>query len=86
MPRPLDSSKTGTYNNCSRNVGFVKISKDMKTFLSDGPEEKGGFFTFGGQWSELSNKGVRWLTKLTGSDNASRVKCVQVKDKIIVFF
>lgn len=38
LPRPLDSSKTGTYNNCSRNVGFVKISKDMKTFLSDGPE------------------------------------------------
>jgi hypothetical protein len=40
LPNPLNSSKTGNYVNCSRNIGFVKVAKEVKQenfFLSNGP-------------------------------------------------
>lgn len=83
----MNSSKVGDYNNSPRNIGFVKTSKNLKEpVISDGPEEKGGFFTFGGQWQELTNKGIKWLTKLAEGQNASRVKAVGFKNKIFILF
>ena len=54
----LDNSKTGELLNTPRNIGFTKISKDLKTRLSEGPVEKGGFYTFDGFWQDLENEGI----------------------------
>jgi len=51
---PLDSSYACEYVGTARNIGFVKLSKDMDAILSSGAsgdEENGGFYTFGGEWS-----------------------------------
>ena len=46
----LDNSKTGASLNTPRNICMTKISKDLQSKLSEGKKEKGGFFTFNGQW------------------------------------
>ncbi len=86
--KPLDNSKVGQNLNTPRNIGFVLVREDFENatksdrnvvpddlVLSDGAEEKGGFYTFQGKWSEQRNKGVSWLTSYaTTDDNASRLK------------
>ncbi len=87
QPGSLDNSKVGNYNNCSRNIGFVKTSKNLKDpILSKGADETGGFFTFGGTWEVLKNQGIMWLTNLAEGENASRVKAVGLKDKVFIMF
>jgi hypothetical protein len=54
----LDNSQTGEYLNAPRNIGFKKMSKDLDTVLSTGAAETGGYYSFDGQWTELSNEGV----------------------------
>lgn len=90
MPSPMDSSKTGDYVNCSRNVGFVKVAKELddtlNCILSDGPVLEGGFFSFGGTWEKQTMKGIRWITKLQGEESASRVKTALVGDRVLILF
>lgn len=56
-------------NTDPRNLGFVKVSKDFYEYgkndfiISKGVTEKGGFYTFGGSWTEQQNQGINWLTK-----------------------
>jgi hypothetical protein len=54
LPNPFDNSQTKGYNNTSRNIGFVKVAKKLKSgnecILSEGPVQKGGFFCFNGKW------------------------------------
>jgi hypothetical protein len=52
----------------SKNVGFVKLKKDLSAIVSKGISEKGGFYTFGGNWSEQKNDGIVWLTKYMNPD------------------
>lgn len=89
-PNPLDNSKTGDYCNCSRNVGYVKVSKtltsDPSTILSDGPVQDGGFYSFGGSFDKQQNRGIKWLTKFDGENNVSRLKTSLFGDKILVLF
>jgi hypothetical protein len=68
----------------ARNLGFVKVIKDFTNynipkkdiFLSKGKYEKGGFYTFGGYWSDLENYGVNWLTNYKNkvSENVKNIK------------
>jgi hypothetical protein len=61
--------------NTPRNVGFTKIGKDLKTRLSKGPKEKGGFYTFGGNWQDLENEGIQWVTNF--DESLSRLKVIK---------
>lgn len=68
LPNPLDNSKTSDYCNCSRNVGCVKVGRNLAAegVISDGQVKEGGFFCFNGKWNKLTNKGVKWLTNFSG--------------------
>jgi hypothetical protein len=70
LPNPFDNSQTQDYNNSSRNIGFVKVTKKLglsdECILSEGPVQKGGCFCFSGKWQDLTNKGIQWVTKFTG--------------------
>ena len=69
----------GANLNAPRDLGFVAVSSDMAndTVLSDGdgPTERGGFYDYGGGWSNQTNRGIRWLTAhASTNENAVRVK------------
>ena len=95
---PLDNAKVGQSLNTPRNIGFVLVREDFENatktgtnivsddlVLSAGAEEKGGFYTFQGQWSEQRNKGVGWLTEYATTDkNASRLRVAPLPDGQIV--
>lgn len=76
--------------NAPRNIGFVKVPKNMedKSVLSEGPTETGGFYTFTGAWSPTENKGINWLTDFTSLDeNAGRIKVTKLSNgEILVLF
>lgn len=78
------------YCNSSRNVGFVKVSKKLtagpECILSDGPVKEGGFFCFNGNWTKLTNKGVKFLTNFTGEENVSRLKATSLGNKSFLIF
>ena len=84
--KAIDNSRVGEYVNDARNVGFVKVSSDLSTILSDGISETGGFYTFGGWWSNLSNEGINWLTNYTdmNTENAARLKSAKLPNGDIV--
>lgn len=42
----MDNTKTGQPLNSARNVGYIKVRKDLGKILSNGPLEKGGYYTF----------------------------------------
>ena len=86
----LDNSQTTKTLNAPRNIGFVKVPRDMndKRVLSKGPVEKGGFYNFGGNWEPQENKGVTWLTHSKSIDqNACRIKVTKLTNgQILVLF
>ena len=47
----LDNKIVGDTYNCPRQIGFVKTTKDFSKVLSNGPEEIGGYYTFGGDYT-----------------------------------
>lgn len=67
---PFDNSKVGAIMNVPRNLGFVKIGKDLssKRVLSSGGSSAGGFYTFGGKWSPQENQGINFLTDYSTTD------------------
>ncbi|MGA1278549.1 MAG: hypothetical protein ACO30P_09045, partial [Candidatus Kapaibacteriota bacterium] len=76
--------------NNSRNVGYVKLSRDFFNkgsdgYLSKGINETGGFYDFWGNWNVQNNYGVVWLTKYSNSQNAKFLKTVMLKDGKILF-
>lgn len=81
----LDNQYTGEILNTPRNLGFTKISKDLQTKLSPGIKETGGFFTFNGAWTELTNEGISYLTDFKDLKfTLSRLKNVKITDKLIL--
>ena len=86
----LDNSLAVLNHNAPRNIGFVKVPRDMSdtSVLSDGPTETGGFYNFGGGWSPQENKGVNWLTQFTSmEENASRLKATKLTNgEILILF
>ncbi|CAJ1394400.1 unnamed protein product [Effrenium voratum] len=86
---PLDNSQTGEVMNAARNVGWVKISRDLSsdTVLSPGEVETGGFYTFGGGWSEQTNQGISFLTSYTEMTmSVSRLKTMPLGENILLLY
>jgi len=63
----------------SRNIGLVKLGPNNEV-LSDGPEEKGVFYSFNGAKQEQSHKGVIWHTHYgdVANEHATRVKTARL--------
>ncbi len=92
--KSINNARVGASNTDPRNIGFLKIVKDFETrsgkgsvvsddmVLSKGISETGGFYTFGGWWSEQRNTGVQWLTnyKNKSKETAVHLKAVKLKD------
>ena len=75
----LDNSKVGENLNAARNIGFVKIDKNLSNILSIGKNEKGGFYDFGGKFNNQENKGIVWITQKTNkNNNVSRLKNARI--------
>jgi hypothetical protein len=77
---------------CSRNVGFVKVKKSFTDhsddiFLSKGINETGGFYTFGGSWSEQKNTGIVWLSNYRNpsEETAKNLKTMKLPNDEILF-
>jgi len=72
--RPLDSTQVGSSLNNPRNVGLIRLRSDVFAVTNvteaivrmqgDGSSEPefGGFYNYGGTWSEQRNDGILWLT------------------------
>lgn len=92
--KSINNSRAGNSNPDPRNIGFIKVVKDFETksgggnvvtddiILSKGISESGGFYTFGGRWSEQRNTGVQWLTSYRdkGSASAANLKAAKLSD------
>ncbi len=89
--KSIDNSRAGNYED-PRNVGFVKISKtfnkDETPILSKGINEKGGFYSFGGRWTEQENIGIVWLTNIKNKADpgVKHLKSTKIGEKIILMW
>lgn len=77
--KALNNARAGGNHNDARNLGMVFVKKDFSSgdpVLSKGIHETGGFYSFGGTFSQQENKGIIWLTRYTDKNNhnVSRVK------------
>lgn len=63
----------------SRNIGLVKLDAGNNV-VSDGPEEKGYFYSFNGDKQEQAHKGVIWHTNYNDvkSQHAVRIKTARL--------
>ena len=67
----------------------MKIPRDLSSdaVLSPGANETGGFYTFGGGWSDQMNRGVSFLTSKTEvTDSVSRLKTAQLGGAVLLFW
>jgi hypothetical protein len=94
--KALNNARAVSYGNKdSRNLGLIKIKKDFENVpskgwnvvlkdivLTKGISEKGGFYDFGGRWTEQANEGVVWLTSFKDpqNKNVKYVKTCQLPD------
>ncbi|OQW88961.1 MAG: hypothetical protein BWK78_08075 [Thiotrichaceae bacterium IS1] len=93
--RALDNARVGEYLNDPRNIGLIQVRTDFENASSAGwsvvtddlvktrgVTETGGFYTFGGGWSEQRNTGIVWLTHYQdkNQENVSRLKAVKLHD------
>lgn len=89
--KSIDNFRAGNSED-PRNVGFVKISKtfnqDEKPILSNGINEKGGFYSFGGRWTDQENIGIVWLTNIknTTDQGVRNLKTVKIDEKVILIW
>jgi hypothetical protein len=89
--KSINNARVGNNNTDPRNIGFVKVVKDFENksgndcvvsddmVLSKGPNESGGFYTFGGTWSEQRNKGIVWLTSYKDKNQFTAINLKAVK-------
>ena len=47
-PESLNNQNTQNVLNGPRNLGFIKVSKDLESILSLGSEQRGGYFNLNG--------------------------------------
>jgi hypothetical protein len=92
--KALKNARVGNYLNDSRNIGLVQVISDFENasgggsvvtddlVRTNGITETGGFYTYGGSWSEQRNTGIVWLThyQKKEEENASRLKTVKLKN------
>ncbi|CAJ1358874.1 unnamed protein product [Effrenium voratum] len=86
---PLDGSAVGKLLNVARNVGFVKIPRDLSnsSVLSPGENEDGGYYSEEGIWQARSNRGVSFLTsKADLAESVSRLKTAHLGGSILLLW
>lgn len=90
----LDNSRIGANNPDMRNIGLVVAVKTFskvpargsvvpdELLLTKGLTETGGFYSFGGAWSEQRTTGVVWLTHYTAETgiSARHIKTARLPD------
>jgi len=87
--KSLNNERALNVLNDARNLGFIYLQKDFTkpdAILSHGVTEKGGFYTFGGTYSEQENKGIKWLTNFRNlnKQNVSRVKTISLDNNRVL--
>lgn len=87
--KSLRNEKALAVLNDARNLGYIYLQKDFTkpdAILSHGITEKGGFYTFGGTYSEQENKGIKWLTNFRNlnKQNVSRVKTISLDNNRVL--
>merc|ERR1719512_531382 len=87
----LDNSQARGILNTARNVGFVKVAKDLSEgkVLSPGKSETGGYFGFNGRWHRQENKGINFLTSLNNAvdKSVSRLKTARLQsDRVLLYW
>merc|ERR1719223_745869 len=83
----LDNYQTGLVLNAARNVGFVKVDKNISAqkVLSAGTVETGGFYNLHGQWTPQENRGIRFLTSFDSVENSTtRLKTARLSSNTII--
>lgn len=90
---PLENGLASRNSNTPRNLGLVIVSGDLESIVSKGEDSKGGFYNFGGGWSDQSNEGIVWLTNFTPDEtdnenfrNAIRIKTAAADKNIFIFY
>ena len=58
----LDNSQSKWPVNFSRNIGVVKVSKDLKSILTQGEKVVGGHFGYDSKWIQSEHSGIMWIT------------------------
>ncbi len=87
--KAINNSRAQGYITDARNLGMVLLKKDFKgkdAVISSGEDEKGGFYSFGGTFSEQENKGIKWLTNFSSpeKENVTRAKTAELTDGSIL--
>ncbi len=96
--KALDNSRTGKSNKDARNIGLIRVierfekSKGRGNIVTDdlvltkGVIESGGFYSFGGGWSEQRNSGLVWLTNYrdVAAESAMHIKALGLGDGSIL--
>ncbi len=90
----LDPRRARGEVNDSRNLALMRLRPPLtprwsevnvirpELIVEPGPEEKGGFYDFGGGWQPQRNYAPRWITDYRdpNTSNVSRVKMVRLAD------
>ena len=85
VPNNFYDSGTQVSVNAPRNIGFVKVSKDLSEVLSEGLSETGEFYTFGGGRVEQSNSGIHFVTdNATFEETYAHVKTFKLSSSILL--
>jgi hypothetical protein len=96
--RALDNSRTGKAVKDPRNIGLVRVISDFEKskgrgsivsddlVLTKGIVESGGFYSFGGGWSEQRNSGIVWLTNYrdAATESATHIRAAGMDDGSIL--
>ena len=88
-PESLNNQNTQNVLNGPRNLGFIKVSKDLESILSLGSEQRGGYFNLNGQFVDQKNEGVTWLTGFKDSQVAYitrlKAKRIEIDRNLLIF-
>ena len=84
----LDNSKA-VRNTVPRNLGCIQMARDLddETVYGGSAPEKGGYYTYYGNWKDMVNKGMHWLTSYTTTDfNVQNIKTAKMGEDIVVIY
>ena len=84
----LDNSKA-VRNTVPRNLGCIQMARDFDddTVYGGSAPEKGGYYTYYGNWKDLINKGMHWLTSHRTTDfNVQNIKTAKIGEDVVVMY
>jgi hypothetical protein len=90
--KAINNSRAIGYLYDARDIGHIRIKEDPEDkddwVITPGINETGGFYSFGGTWSEQQHNGLNWLVDYQNKDteNASRLKVIRRNDEVLLFW